>query len=155
LDLGSFDITGVGLIGSKTLNGLDAELAILNPIIGNNQEKVFNIGDVVQGVETNINGSVIVTQSIINDAVNLSTVSSNIYSAGINFYGAAKNLSASQFYGEVDMKSNNIVNVGSFDTNLGDFIFNTETAQSNAEGFIVDLQTKTQKHYCYCWKHCY
>jgi len=46
--------------------------------------------------------------------------------------------------GEIDMNLNNIINMGQYNVNMTDFVFNTETSLSNLQGDVGTLENKTQ-----------
>jgi hypothetical protein len=51
---------------------------------------------------------------------------------------------ANPLISDLDCANNNIINMGQYNINLTDFVFNTETNLSNLQGDVATLNTKTQ-----------
>lgn len=140
LNLGGFDITGVGFGGLTTLNGIDRRVSALNPIIIANEKKTYNIASVVNNVETKFGGQLICTGKLIADGgINVSGVSSDISGNLVLSDGKLTMLN-----NLIDMNRNNITNIGQYNINLSDSVFDTETNLSNTQATLEDIKSQTQ-----------
>ena len=102
LDIGSFDIVGVGIAGLNTINGMEADIILTTGVSNANQAKVENVHGVVSNSNTSLYGKLTMTDS------------------------------------NIDLSSNNLINIGSGNVNLETYLSTNDT---NVSTLISELNT--------------